>query len=392
MSLSILNNVSSLSAQNQLSLTNASLQKTLYRLSSGSKLNSGADDAAGLSIANGLAANVSALTQSASNATNAVGKLQVADGSLSQITTLLNRAVTLATESANGTVTDGSQRAALDNEFSSIKSEIDRIGKNTTYNGAAVFAGGSTNFGQVAMGSATEGLGLATQITGKIELTGGTGGTAFDWTSSGASTTVSGLINEINSSGQGLVASLNNGGQLVVTDTLNRATDTTTKIASGAGTTLKATGIDSAAEAGANTTNQSSFNVYLSDSTGAGSSTIATSLGSLDSTNMNGVSLSANSLTSATSSQTALTDIKNAISQVAALRGTLGASMNRLTAATNVINNQIQNLTSAQDNISSADVSTEVSNMTKFNVLTQTGISALSQSNQMQQALLKLLQ
>jgi len=104
------------------------------------------------------------------------------------------------------------------------------------------------------------------------------------------------------------------------------------------------------------------------------------------------VSLSLDSLSSASGAQSALTDINNAISSVAGLRGTLGASMNRLTAATNVINNQIQNLTSAQDNISSADISTEVSNMTKYNVLTQTGISALSQSNQMQQALLKLLQ
>jgi hypothetical protein len=81
-------------AQNQLVVTQANLQKTLEQLSSGSRINTGADDAAGLAIADGLQANVTALTQSALNATEGVGKLQVADGALSQVTTLLNRAVT----------------------------------------------------------------------------------------------------------------------------------------------------------------------------------------------------------------------------------------------------------------------------------------------------------
>ena len=142
MSLSILNNVTAMSAENQLNLTNTSLQNTLLELSSGSKLNSGADDPAGLSIANGLTANITALTQSATNASDASGRLQVADGALSQVTSLLNQAVTLATESASDTVSDGSQRAALDNEFSSIKTEIDSIGSTTTFNGSLAFAGG----------------------------------------------------------------------------------------------------------------------------------------------------------------------------------------------------------------------------------------------------------
>jgi flagellin len=97
MSLSILNNISSLQAQNSLNMTATSLNKTLQQLSTGQRINSGADDAAGLAIANGLQANVTALTQSVQNASDGVGMLQVADGALSQITTLLNRAVTLAT-------------------------------------------------------------------------------------------------------------------------------------------------------------------------------------------------------------------------------------------------------------------------------------------------------
>jgi flagellin len=138
--LSILNNVSALQANNALSMSQANLTKTLQQLSSGQRINSGADDAAGLAIANGLQANVTALTQSVQNASDGVGMLQVADGALSQITTLLNRAVTLATESATGTVSS-QQRASLDAEFTSIKTEIDTIGQKTTYNGSAVFSG-----------------------------------------------------------------------------------------------------------------------------------------------------------------------------------------------------------------------------------------------------------
>jgi flagellin len=113
MALTILNNIAAIAAENQLNITSNNLTSTLEQLSSGSRINSGADDPAGLAIANGLEANIAALTQSSSNATDGVGELQVADGALSQVTTLLDRAVTLATESATGTVSN-SQRTALD--------------------------------------------------------------------------------------------------------------------------------------------------------------------------------------------------------------------------------------------------------------------------------------
>ena len=82
MSLSILNNISALTAENSLSTTQANLQNTLTQLSTGLRINSGSDDAAGLSIANGMQANIAALTQSGQNATNATGMLQTADGAL----------------------------------------------------------------------------------------------------------------------------------------------------------------------------------------------------------------------------------------------------------------------------------------------------------------------
>ncbi len=134
MSLGVLNNISAIYAQTNLNQTQSSLQNTLTQLSSGSKINSGADDAAGLALADGLHANVAALTQSTQNATAGVGLLQTADGALSQVTNLLNRAVTLATEAANGTL-NSSQVSSANQEYQNILSEIGNIGSTTNFNG-----------------------------------------------------------------------------------------------------------------------------------------------------------------------------------------------------------------------------------------------------------------
>jgi flagellin len=121
-----------------------SLQNTLTQLSSGSRINSGADDAAGLALADGLHANVAALTQSAQNASAGVGMLQTADGALAQVTNLLNRAITLATEAANGTL-NTSQVGSADQEYQNILTEIGNIGSTTNYNGNAVFSATAVN-------------------------------------------------------------------------------------------------------------------------------------------------------------------------------------------------------------------------------------------------------
>ncbi len=138
MSLGVLNNLSAIYAENNLNNSNNSLSKTLQQLSSGSRINGGADDAAGLSLVNGLEANQTALTQSQTNASEGVAMLQVADGALSQVTNLLNRAVTLATEASNGSLT-GSQYTAANQEYQSILDEVNNIGTTTTYNQQAVF-------------------------------------------------------------------------------------------------------------------------------------------------------------------------------------------------------------------------------------------------------------
>jgi flagellin len=143
MSLGVLNNLAATYAENNLNNTTNSLNTVLQQLSSGSKINSGADDAAGLSLVDGLQANSQALAQSKTNSQEGVGLLQVADGALSQVTSLLNRAVTLATEASNGTLS-GSQDTAANQEYQSILSEVSNIGTTTTYNQQSVF-GTNTN-------------------------------------------------------------------------------------------------------------------------------------------------------------------------------------------------------------------------------------------------------
>jgi flagellin len=105
-----------------------------------------------------------------------------------------------------------------------------------------------------------------------------------------------------------------------------------------------------------------------------------------------GTAGSINDLLTQSDAQSALTLIDGAVATVAALRGAIGSTVNRLQSASNVITNQTQNLTAAENDVTAADIPTAVANLTEYSILEQTGISALSQANQQQQLVLKLLQ
>ncbi|MGA2346278.1 MAG: flagellin [Candidatus Sulfotelmatobacter sp.] len=418
MPIGILNNIASLGAENQLTITNNDLQNVLLQLSSGSRINSGADDAAGLAIANGLEANVSALTQSASNANNGVGALQVADGSLAQVTTLLNRAVTLATESATGTV-GNSQRVALDQEYQSIQAEINRIGSNTNYNGTQVFSNNPTSIyisdgtGNTAQASnfisVTTGVLQANQLLGagagatlaaNGAITAGDnvtiGGTTYTFESAAA------LLAAPTGASSTAVAVAIDGNANPVTALQNSLANLAAAVngGSGAGTAYQAdvTGVNPNPDATASA--QGNELTFSATATGQalGGANIATTVGAgaefgfLQSTATTFTTGTASDLLTATDAQTALASIDAAIQSVAALRGSIGASVNRLQSASNVISNQVTNLTSAENTITAADIPTAVAQLTKFTILEQTGISALAQANQQQQLVLKLLQ
>jgi flagellin len=240
MALGVLNNISAISAQNNLANTQASLSKTLQQLSSGSRINSGADDAAGLSLANGLQASSTALSQSAKNASEGVDFLQVADGALSQVTNLLNRAVTLATEASNGTL-NSSQTSAADSEYQKILTEVNTINNNTEYNGINTFVKASS----VSVGSANDAISTTGSGAGGVltlSYKDNTGATQTATISSADSTTVGTSVLKANATVSDLAAAINTlygssiasvqGSQLILTGgaTLNGSTIETNSV------------------------------------------------------------------------------------------------------------------------------------------------------------------
>ncbi len=550
MALGVLNNLSAIYAQNNLNRTNASLQGVLQQLSSGSRINSGADDAAGLSLVNGLAANSAALSQSKTNATEGVGLLQVADGALAQVTSLLNRAITLATEASNGTL-NTTQSAAANQEYQTILAEVNNIGSTTTYNQRQVFGGSAvaiyagdssatgasidelnirslsvTNLGDKngamtynngqsnvfidmskngnlatvndAFANTTTTLniyymstganGAVTQQTATISVGGATGyadnvagmisainnahlgvtasfgtasqagaqaiaaGTANDTgiilsgtgagigsgntpgligsiASTGAATdalsgtlsvtdtsgvthtitlgsagstdTLANLANTINATGYGITATYNAGTK---STTFTSASSTAAVTASGLGDTTtpasvptwtagtyysigvanSAAGTAIADSATGQTAGAASG--FTADPTGLGG--IAT----VSYTDSAGTDLSGTSLATHSNAQAALILINEAISCVASLDGYIGAQINTLNSISQVMSTQQENVISAQNAIQATDYASATANMSKYEILTQTGIAALAQANQMQQQVTKLLQ
>ncbi len=167
---SIVNNISAITAQNRLAGTDLNLRNTLTRLSSGLRINSSGDDAAGLAIADGLRADVRALNQAARNANDGVSILQTADSALNEISLLLTRAVTLAEQAASGTSgQDGSDsKLALDDEFQDILTEIGRIAQSVEFNELNLL-GGATS-GSTGTPTVSIQVGLDDTAASKIEI------------------------------------------------------------------------------------------------------------------------------------------------------------------------------------------------------------------------------
>src|SRR4051812_22586178 len=421
MALGVLNNLSAIYAEHNLNNTNNSLQSVLRQLSSGSRINSGADDAAGLSLVNGLQANTRALSQSATNATEGVGLLQVADGALSQVTSLLNRSITLATEASNGTL-NASQLSAANQEYQSILSEINNIGATTTYNQNRVFTG------------AVEGVAI---YTGDSSAIGASVNSLFFATLSSSSLGDTGGVVQQNSNGQFLDLSKDTAGALTTAGTLADVitaglTLTTTK-ADGTTTTYTTSSLSvgaliqeingqhipgvtatftTAAAVGVAGVNAADTGIQLTNT----NPNVTIALGTLTDTTSGAQSVNANTaatttigykfaaggdksanlattdLTSQVNAQTALSVINSAITDVSSMDGYLGAAINTLNAISQVMTTQQENIVAAQDAIQATDYAAATSNMSKFEILSQTGIAALAQANSIQQQVTKLLQ
>ncbi len=410
MSLGLLNNIASIYAQNNLNQTQNSLQNTLTQLSSGSRINSGADDAAGLAVADGLHANVAALNQSTQNASAGIGLLQTADGALSQVTNLLNRAVTLATESANGTL-NSSQVSSANQEFQNILTEVGNIGSTTNYNGNTVFSAtaktvfvsdgtssGVNSFSETVgalsasnIGVSAPAAGTTTALTNPTPTASTTSaGATATFALGGATDTISGNLSISVAGGTAVTATLASGTTLAAAATQLNAQSTfsgaglTASVGTGSNANkLIITGTADTTTSGTNSLTLTG--TALSDTTAA--STTAGAGVDFSSTATTNVS----QLTAATA-HTVLTSVTSAIADVAYQRGVVGANINQLTAASNVASSESVNLTAAESNVRSTNYGQAASDLAKYQVLSQTGISALAQANSVQQEVLKLVQ
>ncbi len=149
--LTVNTNIASLNAQRNLSLSQASLNQSLQRLSSGLRINSAADDAAGLAISEGMKAQVNSMNQAIRNANDGVSLVQTAEGALNEVSNILNRMRVLTTEAATGTVAQ-SQRSYIASEFGQLANEITRIASATTFNGIKL-TGASANSINIQVGT-----------------------------------------------------------------------------------------------------------------------------------------------------------------------------------------------------------------------------------------------
>ncbi len=288
---SVLNNVGALNALNRLAKSNAGLSKTLERLSSGLRINSASDDASGLAIADGLRADVAALNQAVRNANDGISVVQTADGVLSEISSLLQRAVSLAEQAASDTSgqDSGAEKIAINGEYQEILQEINRLSLTVDFNGQVLFGTGGATYDVQVGASATAANNKITLTTAALESTGtGTGSLGLSGTGSGTSVTTTALLTKADA-------------------------------------------------------------------------------------------------------QTELDNIRDAIDDLASRRGELGRVRNRLEGTINVVTVQAQNLTAAESQIRDADLAEEIVSLSKFQVLNQTGLSALAQANASSQAVLALL-
>ncbi len=145
----IQHNITALNSYNKLSTNNSAVAKNLEKLSSGYKINRAGDDAAGLAISEKMRAQITGLETASKNAEDAVSLVQTAEGALTEVHSMLNRMVALATQSANGTY-NSTNRGSMNEEVDQLKSEIDRILSTTNFNGMYLFTQGNTITFQVS--------------------------------------------------------------------------------------------------------------------------------------------------------------------------------------------------------------------------------------------------
>ena len=388
MSLVVNTNIASMNAQRSLTHSAKELQTAMERLSSGVKINSAADDAAGFAIAERMTAQVRGLNMATKNANDGLSVLSVAENSLTDVTDILQRIRELSVQAANGT-NSTSDRENLATEANALVSEIDRIASDTTFNGVNILAGfsqeidvqvGVQDGDAVRLGFSgayssmlgiADGFGRSSPLEGLDVLTLSAAGdeTVIDLSAYQDSHEVIGhVLNHDNWYG----SSWGYG----TPDSTHQASEAYLHFEDGTTFSVKEFFPDSGnAHAGANLKVTASLDV-LSSKAGLAWS-------------VSGGGVSAIDLRDDPSP--ALTTIDLAIREIASEKARLGAMQNRLSYVVSNLMNVAENTTAAQSRIRDADFAVEAAKLSKAQVLQQTGTAMLSQANAQPQMILSLI-
>ncbi len=386
MTLRVNNNIAALNSRRHLNANNRVLNVRLERLASGLKLNRAADDAAGLSVREGMRAEISGLKVNVSNAEQATNLIQVAEGSLNEVNAILVRMRELAVQSSSSTVTD-LNRESIQAEFTQLSTEIDRIAQATQYNNQTLLTG----FGnEVDSTSTALTASNNTGVTG-IAVSGAAAGTYVfaDSGSDGEITLGNGTVTQTIR-----IATLLDGSDVATGSQIVANFDRL-----GVQVTLAGPSVSNAT--GAYTDGDlDTENIVVTEATG-GSFQVGPTDNAFNRIEVNVADMSATgtelNLTTAavstiSSSRSAITAVDGAITAVAQQRGDLGAFQNRLAFAISYTENEIENIQASEASISDADIASEVTSFTRAQILSQAATAMLAQANVLPQNALALLQ
>ncbi|MFW5869493.1 MAG: flagellin [Planctomycetota bacterium] len=380
--LAIKNNLMAEQAARQLGKSYDHLTKSVARLSSGLRINTAADDAAGLAVRELIRADVAVLKQGARNGRDGISMLQTAEGAMGVVDDILVRMRELAEQSSTESYSSA-QRGIMHAEFSQLIDEIDRIANNTEFNELNLLNDDTGGNYQIHLGS-TEMIQVdrANMTSTGLSLSEANSAYQFDGLSASSATSatnVSGDFDIVLEGGTSYTVTATSNGQTIsdlaaaINSSVSASFDVTTVTNSdgtiGIQMTAKSVGSD--------------FNI-ASVSAATGASAMETGTQTME-------GAAGSSINTAASARLALDTIVSAIKTKDEYRAKLGYLMNRLESATSVIDIQSENLLSAESRISDVDVATEMAAMTRHQVLAQAGISMLSQANTMPQMALSLL-
>ncbi len=381
MALTINTNVASLNAQRNLSRSQGMLDQSLQRLSTGLRINSAKDDAAGLAIAQRFTTQIRGLDQAVRNASDGISLAQTTESALAELTNNLQRIRELAVQSANAS-NSASDRQALNDEVQQRIAEIDRIAKQTNFNGAKVLDGSfDTAVFQVGANvGETISVSLDTDVTASAVGTVNTNtGAAFSM----ADATEANFVNVTFDNADGVeIGSVNVAAGSSVqeaADAINNANiDGVSAFVNDSGQ------IQVLSEVGA---------VTMAETVAAGANTLGLdAVVTADETVGATTTLGGVSIATVAGSNFAIARVDSAMNVVNGLRGTLGAIQNRFESTIVNLQTVSENLAASRGRIQDADFAAETAALTKAQVLQQAGVSVLSQANAQPQLALSLLQ